>query len=109
MGESVYAVTLPGSTSVSIGAPGFAGATETVGAARELVRTARTLLACVRPRMPTTASTTRMSRTTATPTKALRGERGVASGAVSWLAAAGWGCGLGSCVISTSYDLASHS
>ena len=45
MGESVKAVTLPGSTKLSTGAPGLGAATMTVGAATSRVVSARTLSA----------------------------------------------------------------
>ena len=48
MGESVKAVTLPGSTKLSTGAPGLGGATITVGAAISLVRSASTVSADLR-------------------------------------------------------------
>src|SRR5580698_8140470 len=99
MGESVSAVTLPGRTRVSTGAPDWAGATETVGAARELVRAARTSLAWKRRRTPIAASTKRTSRTMPTPNNARRGEMGADSGAVSWWDAASCDFGLGSAVI----------
>ncbi len=45
MGESVSAVTLPGSTKLSTGAPGLGGAAMTVGAASSWVRSASTVAA----------------------------------------------------------------
>src|ERR1035438_7933781 len=93
MGESVQAVTLPGSTKLSTGAPGVGGAAITAGAASSWVRFARTVAADLRLATPKTARAAVTRTTTATPARARRGEMGFCSGAVSWLLA---GCGFGS-------------
>src|ERR1035437_345538 len=94
MGESVQAVTLPGSTKLSTGAPALGAATITVGAASWLVVWASTLSACLRFQMPKPARAARTMSTNATPTRAFRGEMGFFSGAVS-CSLPGWGAGCG--------------
>src|ERR1017187_7839629 len=92
MGASVNALTLPGSTKLSTGAPGLGGIAITEGAASSLVVSASTLSLRTRRRIPDPAKTAAMRITTTTAIMANRPETASCSGADSWSCA---GCTVG--------------